>query len=45
MKLRPETTSGPLRLSREAKSHLMHGDVEVDVPDLSCYDEFLGASP
>lgn len=34
-----------LRLSREAKDHLMRGDVEVEVPDLSCYDELIGALP
>jgi transposase len=32
-----------LRLSREARDRLMRGDVEVEVPDLSCYDELLGA--
>jgi transposase len=32
-----------LRLSREAKDRLSSGDVDVEVPDLSRYDELAGA--
>jgi transposase len=32
-----------LRLSRDAKHYLTCGDVDIEVPDLSCYDELLGA--
>jgi transposase len=39
------THARALRLSREAKQHLTRGDVEVEVADLSRYDELLGALP
>jgi transposase len=32
-----------LRLTREAKDHLMRGDLAVEAPDLSRYDELAGA--
>ncbi len=33
-----------LRLARAAKHHLCSGDVDIEIPDLSRYDELLGAS-
>ena len=34
-----------LRLAREAKTQLVRGDVSIEVPDLSRYDELTGATP
>ncbi len=37
------THARALRLSREATNHLASGDVELEAPDLSRYDELIGA--
>lgn len=43
--LDPSQPGGLASDAREARHNLGRGDLDLEVPDLSRYDEFLGARP